>query len=71
MVGKTGYEIRELGDKKHIVVYTEDQDIRRRLKQLPGYQFETLYFNGLNGQLAAVDCYFVGQSVQALKQALG
>jgi len=48
-------EVRQFGDGKHLVVFTDHEPTRTKLKMLPGYVYETFYF--VAHKLVAADVY--------------
>jgi len=43
---ENGIEVREFGDNIHLVVYTESQEVRSRLKKLQAFDWENVYKAG-------------------------
>lgn len=62
-------EIRDFGDGRTIVVYSEDNQIYRRLKQWKSCQQVVPYYQ--NGRVVSADLYFPKQAEVEIRKVLG
>ena len=62
-------EIRDFGDRKTIVLYTEDNEVYPRLKQWKSCQQVVPYCQ--NGRVIGADLYFPKQAEVEIRKVLG
>lgn len=62
-------EVRDFGDRKTLVVYTEDNQVYRRFKQWKSCQQVIPYYQ--NGRVVGTDLYFPKQAEVEIRKVLG